>query len=255
MAGKDKPMCFIAMAFDREDTDALYEKQIFPVLQRNHIIPVIINRRQSNDDLNIQIIEQIENADICIVDLTYARPSVYFEAGYAQRSIPVIYSVRDDHFKRGQPDDLRVHFDLQMKPLIRWKDSEDPSFSTNLEGRIKNTFLQEWIRKKKIEDDLKLAIAQFENSPINTRLINLRKSMISALHRHGCNTSSWHSLRFTSYDTRIEDMKYVGTTAQKLIAEGVINSSASIRIQNNVVKFVTVQSYINITKSEFNKSC
>jgi hypothetical protein len=58
MAEKNKPICFIAMAFDREDTDALYESQILPVLKRNNVTPIIINRRQNNDDLNIQIVEQ-----------------------------------------------------------------------------------------------------------------------------------------------------------------------------------------------------
>jgi hypothetical protein len=35
----------------------------------------------------------------CSADLRYARPSVYFEAGYAERSVPVIYTVRRDHFR------------------------------------------------------------------------------------------------------------------------------------------------------------
>jgi hypothetical protein len=250
MARNAKPVCFIAMAFDREDTDALYEKQILPVLQRNHITPVIINRRQSNDDLNIQIIEQIEKADFCIVDLTYARPSVYFEAGYAQRSIPVIYSVRSDHFKCGQPDDLKVHFDLQMKPVIRWRDPQDISFSTNLESRIKKSLLKEWNYQKRIDDDLQEAIAQFENTPISTRLTQLRKAMISALRRQGCNISTWHSIKISHFGPKIADKNYVGTTAQELIKEGILNPCASISNQNNIAKFVTVQSYINIMKSE-----
>ena len=55
----NKPICFIAMAFEHDDTDTLYESQILPVLKRNNVTPIIINRRQSNDDLNIQIIEQL----------------------------------------------------------------------------------------------------------------------------------------------------------------------------------------------------
>jgi nucleoside 2-deoxyribosyltransferase len=91
MARLKSPLCFVAMAFGKKDTDSFYNYLLLPTLKRNNIRPVIINRRQSNDDLNIQIIEQLRLADICIVDLTYARPSVYFEAGVAQqRGIPVI---------------------------------------------------------------------------------------------------------------------------------------------------------------------
>jgi len=170
MARTDKPVCFIAMAFEHEDTDALYESQILPVLKRNNVKPIIINRRQSNDDLNIQIIEQLTTADFCIADLTYARPSVYFEAGFAQKSIPVIYTVRKDHLKPGQPDDKRVHFDLQMKPVIAWENPDDNSFTTKLERRIKDTFLIGWRKKKLSDDALTSAITEFENISLTARL-------------------------------------------------------------------------------------
>lgn len=162
---KNKPVCFIAMAFDHEDTDYLYENQILPVLKRNGIKPVIINRQQSNDDLNIQIIEQLKNADFCITDLTYTRPSVYFEAGYAQATMSdnVIYTVRKDHLHSGQPDNLRVHFDLQMKPLIVWKTQSDSTFGGRLEKRIQKTFLKSWKKNQADHSKLNNAISAFSN--------------------------------------------------------------------------------------------
>jgi len=93
---KKSPVCFVAMAFGRDDTDAFYEKQLLPVLKMNGIKPVIVNRIESNDDLNLQIFSQLDKADFCIADLTYTHPSVYFETGYAQRTTPVIYTARRD---------------------------------------------------------------------------------------------------------------------------------------------------------------
>ena len=124
------------MAFDHADTDLLYEKQIEPVLRKNGVIPIIINRRQSNDDLNNQIIRQLKICDFCVADLTYTRPSVYFEAGFAERSVEVIYTARKDHLDRGAPEDRRVHFDLQMKPLITWSTATDRTFGIRLEKRL-----------------------------------------------------------------------------------------------------------------------
>jgi nucleoside 2-deoxyribosyltransferase len=82
-----KLRCFAAMAFGQKDTDA-----IFKILRRT-LAPLGINaqrvdRIEHNDNIDTRIISEIEAADLVIADLTYARPSVYFEAGYAQRAIP-----------------------------------------------------------------------------------------------------------------------------------------------------------------------
>ena len=85
-----KLRCFVAMAFGHKDTDAIFK------ILRKTLGPLGINtqrvdRIEHNDNIDTKIISEIEAADLVIADLTYARPSVYFEAGYAQRSIPVIF--------------------------------------------------------------------------------------------------------------------------------------------------------------------
>lgn len=187
-----KPRCFIAMAFDQEDTDDLYDNIILPILKRNGIIPVIINRRNDNNDINIQIIEQLNNCDFCIADLTYTRPSVYFEAGYAQRQVDVIYTVRSDHLKKDQPEYLRVHFDLQMKPLIIWHNTHNSNFGKKLETRLKTTVL----RKFKIENDKKLSILKkeqnFKSFSIKTRLFFIRRRVLNYFYKKGIR--NWFSI-------------------------------------------------------------
>jgi nucleoside 2-deoxyribosyltransferase len=91
--------CFVAMAVGRADTDRIYDKHIAPTLKAARIHPVFMGRLEHNDDIDKRIISEIEACDFAISDLTYARPSVYFEAGYAQRSVPVIYTCRADHFQ------------------------------------------------------------------------------------------------------------------------------------------------------------
>ena len=77
-----KLRCFVAMAFAHKDTDA-----IFSALRKT-LGPLGVNaqrvdRIEHNDNIDTRIISEIEAADLVIADLTYARPSVYFEAGYA----------------------------------------------------------------------------------------------------------------------------------------------------------------------------
>ena len=131
--------CFIASAFDKNDVDIIYKNVLAPILRKLSIKPLRVDKIEHNDDIDDKIISLIEESDLCIADLTYARPSVYYEAGYAfGRYKPVVYIVRKDHFKTINDDPnglLRVHFDLQMKNIISWS-IKDKLFPKKLEKRI-----------------------------------------------------------------------------------------------------------------------
>lgn len=180
------------MAFDHDDTDGLYEESIFPVLRSNGVTPVIINRREDNRDINHQIIEQLNACDFCIADLTYTRPSVYFEAGYAQRAVQVIYTVRADHLHLNQPDDLRVHFDLQMKPLIRWTKPDDEKFRTKLERRLRRTVISEWKLAEASREKEQSERANFSHMSLAERLRKLRGDALTLFSKLGF--KSWTPL-------------------------------------------------------------
>jgi nucleoside 2-deoxyribosyltransferase len=177
------------MAFDHSDTDRIYDQHIEPVLKRNNIIPIIINRREDNRDINNQIIGQLDNCDFCIADLSYTRPSVYYEAGYAQSQVEVIYTVRTDHLGIGQPEDRRVHFDLQMKPIIKWDNPSDKTFQSRLEKRLRNTVLKTW--QQQYEKSLKTSAEQdkFNSFPLANRLKIYRKNAINIAVRY--NFKNW----------------------------------------------------------------
>src|SRR5712692_8886844 len=128
---------FVAMAFGRGDTDQWYQSTLAPLLRGQHVVPRRVDLINHNDDVDDKILEELARADIVVADLTYARPSVYFEAGHAQgRKVPVIYTCRADHLKPGAVDPNRVHFDLQMKNIIEWNGPQDPRFIRRMERRV-----------------------------------------------------------------------------------------------------------------------
>ena len=132
-----KYKCFVAMALGHQDSDAIYDKQMKPVAAVKDVDARRVDRIPHNDDIDDKIIEEIKSADLVIADLTYARPSVYFEAGYAERAgTPVIYTCRRDHLTRGADDNLRVHFDLEHRNIIAWEDDADAKFPAELSDRI-----------------------------------------------------------------------------------------------------------------------
>jgi len=236
------PTCFVAMAFGYDDTDALYETQILPVLKRNKFKAVIINRRQSNDDLNFQIFEQLEKADLCIADLTYTRPSVYFEAGFAQRKIPVIYSVRKDHLNKGQSEDRRVHFDLQMKPLITWNSPNDNNFALQLEARIKSTFLKDWSKKQKTNEKYETEEKKFRALPADDRLKYIRHDAIAAFKKLGFGKWSVHKRFGWNYWNSI--------FPRQSILDGKYNYVYGYKSIEDKHYFISIQSFSSPTKTE-----
>jgi hypothetical protein len=236
-----KPICFVAMAFDKPDTDKMLNNLILPVLKRNKIVPIVVNRRQSNEDLNIQIIELLKICDFAIVDLTYARPSVYFEAGFAQHRCPVIYTVRKDHLKTGQPDDLKVHFDLQMKPIIPWINENDDPFSIKLEKRIISTFLKKWNLLAFQNQNIQKEINKFNALSLELRLRLLRSTVIHQFNQHG--KMEWKPSRGSP------NVVY----SQSELLSGRVNFVHSILNSKTTLQFISVQSYQSILKDDLDR--
>jgi hypothetical protein len=143
------------MAFGHSDTDTIYDQYIKPFVTKCGFIPKRVDRILHNDYVDRKIIQEIDNAVVCIADLTYARQSVYFEAGYAQHKIPVLYTCRKDHFKNID-DSLKVHFDLRQKNIIPWKNSKDRNFLSEFKKRfqhISKPLLKDLSQKEMIEKD------------------------------------------------------------------------------------------------------
>lgn len=166
---ENKLHCFIAIRFGAEDTDIIYAKMA-SVVEDLGLSPRRVDRIPHVENINSKIISEIERADIAIADLTYARPSVYFESGYAQRKIPVIYTCREDHL-HNKEDNLKMHFDVDRNNVIFWQNSNDLSFLSTLKSR------------------LQFVITELVNVPLlNTLkeyLIYLNRSMLNQDHIFG----------------------------------------------------------------------
>jgi hypothetical protein len=135
-----KPRCFVAMPIGRHDTDTLYDNHIRPAIEAAGLTPCRVDRIVHNDRIDERIRREIARANVVVADLTYARPSVYWEAGFAERSSPVIYIVRADHFSQSDDDLLgnqTVHFDLRNANIIGWKGSGDIYFERELTKRLR----------------------------------------------------------------------------------------------------------------------
>jgi len=150
--------CFIACAFGREDIDSLYNNAIIKALDKLKIKGLRVDKINHNDKIDLKILDLIRKSKFGIADLTYARPSVYFEAGVLEgQQKPVIFLSRKDHFSPKVDDEhgiYKIHFDLITKNIIPWeKETINNHLVNEIEQRIRLVIKP---IQKKIQEDIKV---------------------------------------------------------------------------------------------------
>jgi len=182
--------CFVASAFGRDDVDAIYDGCIRPALKKVAAQPLRVDRIEHNGDIDDMIFHLLDSAEFAIVDLTYARPSVYYEAGYAAGcGKPVIYIARSDHLRARDSDPdglLRVHFDLQMKNIVSWS-APNEAFRKRLESRLRHVLAP--LLKQQLETERLIRERQeFMRLPQSSKLARLSASAVALLRVRGFKT-------------------------------------------------------------------
>jgi hypothetical protein len=98
---------FVAMWFE-PSVDSIYVEGIKAAIEDCGFIPVRIDRKPHNNDINDEIIAEIRQSRFVVADFTGNRQGVYFEAGFARGlGIPVIWTV-------SKQDHKDVHFDTRQ---------------------------------------------------------------------------------------------------------------------------------------------
>jgi nucleoside 2-deoxyribosyltransferase len=168
----NKLTCFLASAFDHNDVDSIYLKAIKPILSELNISVLRVDKINHNKKIDAKIIELINKCDFGIADLTYARPSVYYEAGFIEGlKKEVIYICKIDHFSPKLNDkngNERIHFDLLTKNIISWSEAIEV-FRKRLKSRV--ILIQKPLLKQttKTEEELK-SQSEFISMSHNERL-------------------------------------------------------------------------------------
>ena len=91
------------------------KKSIIKVLTDLKILPKFSNYDKSSKPVTSEIFYEIKRSMICIVDLTYHKSPVYFEAGFAEAlKKPVIYTCKKDYY-------IKRHFDIIHNNAIYWQ--------------------------------------------------------------------------------------------------------------------------------------
>jgi hypothetical protein len=119
---------FVACAFGHGEIDTLCERQFVPACTAIRYEAVRVDLTEPKRSITNAILEGITECACVIADLSYARPSVYFEVGLAHGlGVPILLTCKSDHH-RGKRDDRRVHFDLEQYKISFWRKTEGGTF-------------------------------------------------------------------------------------------------------------------------------
>lgn len=225
-----KLSCFVACAFGKRDVDEIYNNAIEDVIIELGMEPYRVDRIEHNDDIDDKIIELIKFCDVCVADLTYARPSVYFEAGYFQGlNKPVVFSVRKDHFNPKEEDVhgiYRIHFDLQMRNIIDWSSTENvKTFTKRLKSRLQ-LVTQPIIKHKNQEKKEKRIEKLFSAMPQNKRLSSISEVIHNKMLQWGWKEGQYSTRGFLLPNDYLSFLKN-----NKLISSFIMNSATNKNLQ------------------------
>jgi hypothetical protein len=116
---------FVACAFGYHEIDQLYENQLRPACEGVGYHAFRVDLNEPPQTITELILQGIIDSECMIADLSFARPSVYFEIGFAHGlGIPILLTCRQDHY-RGVEDQLKVHFDLEQYKISYWSRIKD----------------------------------------------------------------------------------------------------------------------------------
>lgn len=128
---------FVAMWFD-SSTDEVWKKGLEPGIQDAGYKALRIDRSESNNKIDDEIIAGIRRSRFVVADFTSdppenARGSVYYEAGFAHGlNIPVIFTCRKDRIEH-------IHFDTRQYSHIAWEKEKLEDLRKRLKNRISAT--------------------------------------------------------------------------------------------------------------------
>ncbi len=110
-----KPFCFVIQEFDGGTFDLRYKETIMPALNKAGVDP-----KRADEILGLQPIIQkiedaIEQADICIAEVSKDNPNVFLELGYALALNKPVVILCDKDFRQKLP------FDIQHRPVIFYR--------------------------------------------------------------------------------------------------------------------------------------
>jgi nucleoside 2-deoxyribosyltransferase len=184
--------CFVACPFGWQDVQHIYKNILVPISKDLNIQLLRVDLSNRNDDIDDRIISFLHECDFVVADLTHARPSVYYEVGFAHGlgKQTILIASKDSFIsKRDQEPDCEyqariIHFDLSVKDIIKWSPSTSNSwFRRRLEKKIRAVTFP-ITAMKRMEAEKKEVREEWEGKSKSQQYSELLKTTLRILPRN-----------------------------------------------------------------------
>ncbi|MEW6202447.1 MAG: hypothetical protein AB1546_10750 [bacterium] len=124
--------CYVIQPFDNDVYDKRFDETISPAIKKAGLNPYRVDRDPSSTILFQDIENGINNASVCLADITEDNPNVWFELGFAKAMQKEIVMICSSERERR---DKKFPFDIQHRSIIVYK-TDTPSDFEKLSNDI-----------------------------------------------------------------------------------------------------------------------
>lgn len=118
-------ICFVIQPFDNGDFNKRYKDIIEPTIKKAELIPYRVDRDPGAQIPYQEIERKIEDAEICLADITEDNPNIWFEVGFAfalKKEVVLICN------KSRWDKDKKFPFDIQHFSIITYQTGSTSDF-------------------------------------------------------------------------------------------------------------------------------
>jgi nucleoside 2-deoxyribosyltransferase len=233
------------MAF-RGETEAVYKRLIRPAIVEAGLTPVRVDKIVHNEPIDRRILKELDKCQVALADLTFNRPSVYFEAGYAERKVPLVLTAREDHLQRDSPESVRVHFDLQNRNIVGWRSDRDNTAKKELIKRLRFV-VRPLLQRAQQTAESKRNESDFERLSFAEQQIAMENAVKSSLKKSGYREFEAKPSRFNIYYGILEELGHQMVFYQRkqvdsmLLVQSLVPLNKDVKTLAKAVRFQSEQ--------------
>jgi hypothetical protein len=222
---ESKPTCFVIQEFDDDGTfDKRYQETIRPALVASDVEPLRADAILGLQPVIEKIEDAIQQASICVAEVSTDNPNVWLELGYALAINRPVVILCDKNIRSKLP------FDIQHRPVIFYR-TDSKSGYEELENNIKLNVKNELERDSRIATAPLIKNGSGELEDLKDYEVAILTTLLALWPTSSNGAGHWE------LEKKLKSIGYaetaLGLGLSKLLSKGLIQQSSDSDINGN----------------------
>ena len=220
-----KPTCFVIQEFDDGGTfDKRYQETIMPALVESEVEPLRADTILGLQPVIEKIEDAIQDASICVAEVSTDNPNVWLELGYALAINKPVVILCDKNIRN------RLPFDIQHRPVIFYR-TDSKSGYEELEQKIRLNVKTELEREDRITTAPLLKSGSDQLEDLKDYEVAILTTLLALWPTSSSGAGHWE------LEKKLKSIGYADTALglgiSKLLTKGLIQQSSESDINGN----------------------